>query len=135
MFVPGFYYLSQNVASYQPVVYAIVWTVVAALFVASNFILFRVVKRREARRPYWVGLHLFVLLIQPLLLYLCSTVPREVFKVLALCCFFVPLALQVDIVERLLKLLRESEPASPAEWVGSAATAPELPLPGPRPPA
>jgi hypothetical protein len=135
MFAPAFVFLARNAppaATFGPLAYWISAGLVSVIFALSNWLLWRVARREEADRGWWISTHLFVLLLAPLALYLPSELVTPVFKVVVLCCFFVPLLLQVGIVERLVQLLAPPGP-TPAQEARPRETvpAPEPPLEAP----
>jgi 4-hydroxybenzoate polyprenyltransferase len=109
MFLPAFAFLLRDPRRasrfFDDLAYPLAWIAVGLSFLLSNVVLWRVVKPIEPRRPSWVGWHLLVLLLPPLALYLISGVPKEVFKVIVLCTFFVPLALQERVIGSGIRLL------------------------------
>jgi 4-hydroxybenzoate polyprenyltransferase len=135
MFAPMFWFLVQTAApreGYGPLGHASASLLVAGIFVVSNVVLWRVVRRHEPQRGWWISSHLFVLLLPPLALYLPADFVAPIFKVLVAVCFFVPLLLQVGALERLARFLRSDRdpPPPPAPpWAGSTRDAPPPPPP------
>jgi 4-hydroxybenzoate polyprenyltransferase len=111
---------------YTPQAYPWAWVLVASFFVVSSYLLWRVVRSHEPRRDGAISGHLLVLLLPPLLLYQLSWRPDEVFQVLVLVCFFVPLSLQEGILGRALGFLyRSARPLLPNGCGLPAAPAPD----------
>lgn len=105
MFLPGFEFLWSDTGHYDGGWHVAAWAGVGVLFSGSSYVLWRVVKLREPRRSWWVSAHIFVLLLAPFVLYVTSNVTSEVFKVLVSVCFFLPLALQEEVLDWVIGLI------------------------------
>jgi 4-hydroxybenzoate polyprenyltransferase len=79
--------------------------VMALIFVANVFLVWRVVKPVEAQRDAWVSADLFGLLLPAPLLYFLSALPPTSLKWLAGLLFAVPLAFQTRFMKSLLAWL------------------------------
>ncbi|HME69055.1 MAG TPA: UbiA family prenyltransferase, partial [Myxococcota bacterium] len=109
MFSSIFYFLlrdpERSLRLFDPTEYRWAWGVTMVLFVVSNCMLWQVVKHLQPNRDFWSSMHVFVVLLAPLFLYVISWKPHDVFKVMVLSTFFVPLALQEDLMKQAMRWL------------------------------
>jgi len=133
MFLPSFEFLLRDGGAFDAIWHGFAWAGMSGLFVVSSWILWRVVKPLEPKRGWWISTHIFVLLLGPLVLYLASEVPSLAFKIVVLFVFFVPLALQVGVLERVIVWI-DRERAGTREREPVPQPPLRTPPPGPWPP-
>jgi 4-hydroxybenzoate polyprenyltransferase len=132
MFAPSFEFLWRDVGHYDGGWRGAAWAGIGGLFFISSYLLWRVVKPLERRRGQWISAHIFVLLLAPLALYVTSNVTSEVFKIVVLACFFVPLALQQRALDLMIGFIERRRAAAKAAARDRDARLPaSVPEPGP----
>jgi 4-hydroxybenzoate polyprenyltransferase len=103
MYLPSFGFLWRYPDLYVPAARAAAAVLLVGLFLISCYALWRVVRRREPERGWWVSTHLFLLLLPPLVLYLPTKLVSPGFGMLVLCGVVVPLSLQVGVLDRVIR--------------------------------
>jgi 4-hydroxybenzoate polyprenyltransferase len=103
MYLPSFGFLWRYPDLYLPAARATSAALLVGLHLISCYALWRVVRRREPERGWWVSTHLFLLLLPSLALYLPSKLVSPGFGMLVLCGVLVPLSLQVGVLDRVIR--------------------------------